>query len=66
MTRIVQQSLATEGRIYMSNIKKAFDHGKAFIPFITRFISKVILLMKSMIFSLFVLSQIPRFNVMKY
>lgn len=25
----------TEGRIYMSNIYKAFDHGKAFIPFIT-------------------------------
>ena len=25
----------TEGRIFMSNIAKAFDHGKAFIPFIT-------------------------------
>ncbi len=28
-------SRATEGRIYMSNIKKAFANGKAFIPFIT-------------------------------
>ena len=26
---------ATEGRIYMSNIKKAFDHGKAIVAFIT-------------------------------
>lgn len=34
-TRIVQQLPATEGRIYMSNIKKAFENGKAFIPFIT-------------------------------
>lgn len=25
----------TEGRIYMSNIRKAFENGKAFIPFIT-------------------------------
>ena len=26
---------ATEGRIFMSNIKRAFEKGKAFIPFIT-------------------------------
>lgn len=31
----MQPSPVTEGRIYMSNIKKAFENGKAFIPFIT-------------------------------
>lgn len=35
MIRTAQQSLATEGRISMSNISKAFANGKAFIPFIT-------------------------------
>ena len=35
-TRTVQQSHVTEGRISMNkNIKKAFEKGKAFIPFIT-------------------------------
>ena len=29
------QSHVTEGRLYMSNIRKAFEHGKAFIPFVT-------------------------------
>lgn len=31
----MQQWPVTEGRIYMSNIAKAFENGKAFIPFIT-------------------------------
>ena len=31
----MQPSHATEGRIFMSNIRKAFEGGKAFIPFIT-------------------------------
>ena len=31
----MQQSLVTEGRIYMSRISKAFENKKAFIPFIT-------------------------------
>ncbi len=31
----MQQSRATEGRISMSNIRKAFENGKVFIPFIT-------------------------------
>ena len=31
----MQLLLATEGRIFMSNIKKAFQSGKAFIPFLT-------------------------------
>ena len=34
-TKTVLPSPVTEGRIFMSNISKAFDHGKAFIPFIT-------------------------------
>lgn len=34
-TKTVLPSPATEERIFMSNIAKAFDHGKAFIPFIT-------------------------------
>ena len=35
MIRTAQLSLATEGRISMSNIRKAFENGKAFIAFIT-------------------------------
>ena len=35
MTRTLQPSQDTEGRIFMSNISKAFEHGKAFIPFVT-------------------------------
>lgn len=35
MIRIVPQSHVTEGRIYMSKIKSAFENGKAFIPFVT-------------------------------
>ena len=35
MTRTAQQSLATEGRIFMSKIGEAFKNKKAFIPFIT-------------------------------
>lgn len=31
----MQRSPVTEGKIYMSNIKKAFANGKAFIPFVT-------------------------------
>lgn len=31
----MRRSRVTEGRIFMSNIRKAFVHGKAFIPFIT-------------------------------
>ena len=31
----MQQLPATEGRISMSNISKAFENGKAFIAFIT-------------------------------
>lgn len=34
-TKTVQQLHVTEERIYMSNIYKAFENGKAFIPFIT-------------------------------
>jgi tryptophan synthase alpha chain len=33
--KTVLQLQDTEGRIYMSNIKKAFENGKAFIPFVT-------------------------------
>lgn len=33
--KTVQLLQDTEGRIYMSKIQQAFDHGKAFIPFIT-------------------------------
>lgn len=33
--RTLQPSQDTEGRIFMSNISKAFEHGKAFIPFVT-------------------------------
>ena len=35
MIRTVRLLHATEGRIFMSNIRKAFENGKAFIPFIT-------------------------------
>ncbi len=35
MTRIVQLSPGTEGRMFMSKIANAFKNGKAFIPFIT-------------------------------
>lgn len=35
MTRTALPLHDTEGRIFMSNIKKAFENGKAFIPFIT-------------------------------
>ena len=35
MTRIVQLSPGTEGRMFMSKIANAFKDGKAFIPFIT-------------------------------
>ena len=35
VTRTARPSPATEGRIFMSNIAKAFANGKAFIPFVT-------------------------------